>query len=209
MSTSNYYVNLDEAYKLKKLFVLGDNTFNNTNKSYYDIKYDNKFLYINFKADIYNLELIPRKKTFLQVDVNTINNFKKLIKFISTNIKTNILEYDSIYENKKSYILGFIPGYKKENKNTIFLKLNKYVDNQLNQVDINNLQEDDIPRNFHGIITLKVKALCKDTYNEEIKHKLVNDIHKITIINEIHENNNENENDELENDNLILKLINS
>lgn len=162
MSTSNYYVNLDEAYKLKKLFVLGDNTFNNTNKSYYDIKYDNKFLYINFKADIYNLELIPRKKTFLQVDVNTI-----------------------------------------------FLKLNKYVDNQLNQIDINNLQEDDIPRNFHGIITLKLKALCKDTYNEEIKYKLVNDIHKITIINEIHEDNNENEDDELENDNLILKLINT
>src|SRR6478752_6547868 len=122
MSTSNYYVNLDEAYKLKKLFVLGDNTFNNTNKSYYDIKYDNKFLYINFKADIYNLELIHRKKTFLKVVVNTINNFKKLIKFISTNIKTNILEYDSVYEKKKSYILGFIPGYKKENKNTIFLK---------------------------------------------------------------------------------------
>lgn len=206
---NNHYINLDEAYKLKKLFVLGDNIFNNNNKSYYNIKYDNKFLYINFKADIYNLELSPRKKTFLQVDVNTINNFKKLIKFISTNIKTNILEYDSIYENKKSYILGFIPGYKKENKNTIFLKLNKYVDNQLNQVDINNLQEDDIPRNFHGIITLKVKSLCKDTYNEEIKYKLVNDIHKITIINEIHENNNENEDDELENDNLILKLINS
>lgn len=73
---NNHYINLDEAYKLKKLFVLGDNIFNNNNKSYYNIKYDNKFLYINFKADIYNLELSPRKKTFLQVDVNTINNFK-------------------------------------------------------------------------------------------------------------------------------------
>lgn len=100
---NNYYINLNETYKLKKSFILGDNTFNNNNKSYYDIKYDDKFLYINFKASIYNLELIPRKKTFLQVDVYTINNFKKLIKFISTNIKINILEYDSIYENKKSY----------------------------------------------------------------------------------------------------------
>ena len=207
MNTSNYYINLDEAYKLKKLFVLGNNTFNNSNKSYYDIKYDNKFLYINFKADIYNLELIPRKKTFLQVDVNTINNFKKLIKFISTNIKINILEYDSVYEKKKSYILGFIPGYKRVNENTIFLKLSKYVNGQLEQMNVNNLQEDDIPRKFHGIITLKIKALCKDTYNEEIKYKLVNDIHKITIINEIHEYDNENLDDELESDNLILKLI--
>lgn len=208
MNTSNYYVNLNEAYKLKKLFVLGDYTFNNSNKTYYDIKYDNKFLYINFKANIYNLELIPRKKTFLQVDVNTINNFKKLIKFISTNIKINILEYDSVYEKKKSYILGFIPGYKKENKNIVFLKLNKHVDGQLEQINVNNLQENGIPRNFHGIITLKIKALCKDTYNEEIKYKLVNDIHKITIIDEIHEDN-ENSDDESENDNLILKLINT
>lgn len=203
----NYYVNLDEVYKLKKSFILGDNIFNNNNKDYYNIKYDNKFLYINFKANIYNLELIPRKKLFLQVDVDTINNFKKLIKLISRNIKVNIQEYDSIYENKKSYILGFIPGYIKDNKNTFFLKINKHVNNKLNQININNLQEDDIPRNFHGIITLKIKSLCKDTYNNEINYKLVNDIHQITIINEIHEKENE-DNDE-ENNNLILKLINS
>lgn len=154
----NYYVNLDEVYKLKKSFILGDNIFNNNNKNYYNIKYDNKFLYINFKANIYNLELIPRKKLFLQVDVDIINNFKKLIKLISRNIKVNIQEYD-------------------------------------------------IPRNFHGIITLKIKSLCKDTYNNEINYKLVNDIHKITIINEIHEK--EDEDNESENNNLILKLINS
>lgn len=208
---NNYCINLDEAYKLKKLFVLGDNTFSNNNKKYYDIKYDNKFLYINFKANIYDIELSPRKKVFLQVDVNTINNFKKLIKFISTNIKINILEYDSIYEKKKSYILGFIPGYKKDDKNNIFLKINKYIDNKLNQININNLQENDIPRNFHGIVTLKIKSLCEDTYNSETKHKLVNDIHKITIINEIVEENNEKGYDELEkiNNDLILKLINS
>lgn len=201
------YVNLDEVYKLKKSFILGDNIFNNNNKDYYNIKYDNKFLYINFKANIYNLELIPRKKLFLQVDVDTINNFKKLIKLISRNIKVNIQEYDSIYENKKSYILGFIPGYIKDNKNTFFLKINKHVDNKLNQININNLQEDDIPRNFHGIITLKIKSLCKDTYNNEINYKLVNDIHQITIINEIHEKDDED--NESENNNLILKLINS
>ena|ERR1700730_7460018 len=206
MNNDRHYINLNEVNKLKQLFILGDQTFNNSNKNYYDLKYDNKFLYINFKADIYNFNLIPRKKLFLQVDDNTVNNFKKLIKMISRNIKINILEYDSIYENKKSYILGLIPGYiRNDNKNINFLKLNKYINNTLNQINVNDIQENDIPKNFHGIITLKIKSLCKDNYNKEIKYKLVNDLYQITIINEIHEDNN----DESENNDLILKLINT
>lgn len=74
------------------------------------------------------------------------------------------------------YILGFIPGYKKDNKNNIFLKVYKY-----NNDKIEILSENNIPDKFHGVITLKLKALCKDNYNNEINYKLLNDI--ITIIN--------------------------
>lgn len=101
---NNYYTNLNEINKLKKSFIIGDESFKGNNKTYYDLKYDNKFLYINLKGNIYNLELIPRNKIFIQVDSDTINNYKKLIKMISKHIKINIQEHEFIYSRIYSWI---------------------------------------------------------------------------------------------------------
>lgn len=205
MNIDEHYINLDNVNNLKNLFKCEKSNFESNNKKYYNLNYDNKTLFVNFKANLYNFKVIPRKKIYLQVDDDTLSNFKKLIRIVSTNIGINIEEYDSIFEGNNLYLLAFISGLTRNNKHVIFTKINKLINKKLEQLKVDNNSvnyNNNYIENFKAIITLKIKTICEDNYNNVTKYKLFNDIHQVTILEEIKNDANNN----LE---LILKLANN
>jgi hypothetical protein len=204
MKDDYHYVNLDEIITLNKKFDVNNIEYSNNNKEYLHLKYDNKDLFINFKGIIYNIELIPRKKIFIKVDQYTFNNYLELLLMISKNIGINIKEYDSTYLNVDNhYLLAFLSGFKKNNDNIIYTNFKSLNVNQLEEIKIIDnklLYENDFIESFEGIITLKIKTICKDLYRG-ITYKLFNDIHQIVITKKIIKKENNNVDN-------ILKLIN-
>lgn len=51
-------IDLDKVPELKENFVLGDILFENENKKFHEIKYDNKTMYIVFKGSVFKWILI-------------------------------------------------------------------------------------------------------------------------------------------------------
>lgn len=151
------------------------------------------------------MELTPRKKIFIKVDQHTYNNYLELLFMISKNIGINIKEYDSAYLNVDNYyLLAFLSGLKYNSNNIIYTNFKSFNVNQLEEIKIIDnelLYENDSIKNFEGIITLKVKNICKDQY-KGITYKLFNDIHQIVITKKIIKKENINNVDN------ILKLIN-
>lgn len=169
MNVNEHYVNLDEINTLNEIFNVNKSTYVNNNKEYYHLNYNHKTFYINFKGIIYNIELIPRNKIFIKVDQNTYNNYMELLLRISTNIGINIKEYDSTYLKVDNYyLLAFIVGFKRNNNNIIYTNFKKLNGDDFEEIKIINnklLYGDDYIEIFEGIITLKVKNICKDSFN--------------------------------------------
>ena len=200
-----FYINLDEINKLEESFNISPFKCSNNNKDYQHLNYNNNILFINFKGIIYNLELTPRKKIFIKVDQHTYDNYLELLSMISLNIGITIKEYDSTYLNVDNhYLLAFLSGYKKTDNNIIYTNFKILNVDQLEDINIINnklLLDNEKVESFEGIITLKIKTVCKDSY-KGITYKLFNDIHQIVITKNIIKKEINN------NVNNILKLIN-
>ena len=205
MNVDQHYINLDEINTLNKKFKVNKSTYNNKNKEYFHLIYNFKDFFINFKGTIYNIKLFPRNKIFIKIDKDTYNYYKELLLKMSTDLGITIKEYDSIYLNGDNYyLLGFIVGFKSNQHNIIYTNFKLLDNNKFKEINIKNnklLHEEDYIESFNGIITLKIKNLCKDSHNG-ITYKLFNNIHQIVITNKIAKKKKNNNVDN------ILKLIN-
>lgn len=176
-------IDLDEVPELKEKFVLGDILFENENKKFHEIKYDNKTMYIVFKGSVFKWDSDLKTKLFIQVEDELYNLLGFLIYKLKYDLHLNLINDDFLYSKNNKFLVTRVPGFYKNNEYIIFSKFYDF-DNS------NRIPYNEIPKKFNGIFTIKLKSICKNNYNNKEKITLNTELHEIFIINDIQDSKN-------------------
>lgn len=173
----NYKIKLLDANDELANFIFSiNNKREYINCDYYDlILNNNSYLNIIFEANVYDFK--PNDKIFLQISKNDYNNYINIINKIKNDIKQNVILANSSYVGKNNLNNNYILANINKSGKIIYTKLFKLINNDFEPINIL-----DIPNNFRGIVTVRIKSLLDKNDNWTLNNELFQIIIKREII---------------------------
>lgn len=173
----NYKIKLLDANDELANFIFSiNNKREYINCDYYDlILNNNSYLNIIFEANVYDFK--PNDKIFLQISKNDYNNYINIINKIKNDIKQNVILANSSYVGKNNLNNNYILANINKSGKIIYTKLFKLINNDFETINIL-----DIPNNFRGIVTVRIKSLLDKNDNWTLNNELFQIIIKREII---------------------------
>lgn len=81
---------------------------------------------------------------------------------IKTDLDIQVFDDDTVYYGKSTYLTPRIMGGTVKNKETIFTKFYKLLDNKTVKINI-----DELPQHFNGLFTIKIRSVANKMYEEK------------------------------------------
>ena len=186
----NIYYHIDDISDIKEEFSIGNIIYSNNNNFCKSLNINtNNTLIITFDGIINTFNKKPNNNVLIKIDDKTYNNFANLLKKVKYNTNINIETINYLYKKDKNhFIISRMPGHNKNEKLNIFTKFYDNTNGNYKTIDIN-----EVNNRFESTISIKVKGIIYNEYENKINKFLSTDIIEISINKYIIDNREDNQ----------------
>lgn len=186
----NIYYHIDDISDIKEEFSVGNIIYSNNNNFCKSLNINtNNTLIITFDGIINTFNKKPNNNVLIKIDDKTYNNFANLLKKVKYNTNINIETINYLYKKDKNhFIISRMPGHNKNEKLNIFTKFYDNTNGNYKTIDIN-----EVNNRFESTISIKVKGIIYNEYENKINKFLSTDIIEISINKYIIDNREDNQ----------------
>lgn len=186
----NIYYHIDDISDIKEDFSVGNIIYSNNNNFCKSLNINtNNTLIIIFDGIINTFNKKPNNNVLIKIDDKTYNNFANLLKKVKYNTNINIETINYLYKKDKNhFIISRMPGHNKNEKLNIFTKFYDNTNGNYKTIDIN-----EVNNRFESTISIKVKGIIYNEYENKINKFLSTDIIEISINKYIIDNREDNQ----------------
>lgn len=174
----NTYYHIDDISDIKEKFNVGDIIYSNNNNICKSLNINkNNTLIITFDGIINTFNKKPNNNVLIKIDDKTYNNFVNLLKKVKYNTNINIETINYLYKKDRNhFIISRMPGHNKNEKLNVFTKFYDNTTGNYKPININ-----EVNNRFESTISIKVKGIIYNEYENKINKFLSTDIIEISI----------------------------
>lgn len=186
----NTYYHIDDISDIKEKFNVGDIIYSNNNNICKSLNINkNNTLIITFDGIINTFNKKPNNNVLIKIDDKTYNNFVNLLKKVKYNTNINIETINYLYKKDRNhFIISRMPGHNKNEKLNVFTKFYDNTTGNYKPININ-----EVNNRFESTISIKVKGIIYNEYENKINKFLSTDIIEISINKYIMDNVEDNQ----------------
>lgn len=164
-------IDVNNVMELKEhdKFMLKDIVYENEKNKYYELKCNNKDLYIVFDGTI---KTFTSPKIFIQVTDDIYRMLGFIIYKLQYDLKLNVIDENFLFSKNSKFVITKLRGF--YNDRIFNISTNFYDLKTFNKIHI-----DKVPKSFNGTFTIKFKSICKNTYNKKEKITLITELDEV------------------------------
>lgn len=174
----NIYYHIHDIEDIKEEFNIGDIIYSNNNNICKSLNINKiNTLIITFDGIINTFNKKPNNNVLIKIDDKTYNNFANLLKKVKYNTNINIETTNYLYKKDRNhFIISRMPGHNKNEKLTVFTKFFDNTNGNYKTININKVNN-----RFESTISIKVKGIIYNEYENKINKFLTTDIIEFSI----------------------------
>jgi hypothetical protein len=174
----NIYYHIHDIEDIKEEFNIGDIIYSNNNNICKSLTINKiNTLIITFDGIINTFNKKPNNNVLIKIDDKTYNNFANLLKKVKYNTNINIETTNYLYKKDRNhFIISRMPGHNKNENLTVFTKFFDNTNGNYKTININ-----EVNNRFESTISIKVKGIIYNEYENKINKFLSTDIIEFSI----------------------------